>query len=86
MELPTNLNVKEASETTQTIREVTVTLTFSDADLENEATKAFYDMIKPQIPPSTDDLSLEDETELGGAIDLAAGLSDDFPIDEFEQV
>ena len=42
-----DLNIKNTEEKTETVYEVTATFTFTDEDLENEETKAFYEMIKP---------------------------------------
>ena len=56
-----NLNIKNTEEKTETVYEVTATFTFTDKDLENEETRAFYDMIKP-VEEVKDEL-LEDEQE-----------------------
>ena len=42
-----DLNIKNTEEKTETVYEVTATFTFTDKELENEETRAFYEMIKP---------------------------------------
>ena len=55
-----NLNIKNTEEKTETVYTVTATFTFTDKELEDSSTKAFYDMLKPkeeeEITPSTEAL------------------------------
>jgi len=64
MGLPTGLEVIETNEVTETKRIVTVTLGFTDADLEDADTLAFYEAIKPKEEVAGEDL--------GGVLDEAS--------------
>ena len=55
-----DLNIKNTEEKTETVYEVTATFTFTDKDLENEDTKAFYEMIKPAAEVENKDELIED--------------------------
>ena len=55
-----DLNIKNTEEKTETVYEVTATFTFTDKDLENVDTKAFYDMIKPVIAELTEVEKVDD--------------------------
>jgi len=59
-----DLNIKNTEEKTETVYEVTATFTFTDKDLENEETRAFYEMIKPVEEVVQDELlETEDKVE-----------------------
>lgn len=58
-----NLNIKNSEEKTETVYEVTATFTFTDKDLQNVETKAFYEMIKPVEVIEDESLENEDKVE-----------------------
>lgn len=56
-----NLNVKNKEEKTETVYEVTATFTFTDKDLEDADTKAFYEMIKPVVDVADSIAQIEED-------------------------